>query len=119
VGYLCSAKRRLPEADALVGYAVLHHAIRIFRDEGKAFLSLGLSPLCGIEDKELSSNRLVSFGFRMVYRSQLFNQLIYPLQGFAAHKGAFCGSAEQTYCAFKRGLTLSQLVKMPRASNVV
>jgi lysylphosphatidylglycerol synthetase-like protein (DUF2156 family) len=118
VGYLCSAKRRLPEADTLVGYAILQRAIQAFQDEGKAILSLGLSPLCGIEDKELSSNRLVSFGFRAVYRSRLFNQLIYPLQGFAAHKGAFCGSAEQTYCAFKRGLALSQLVKMPRACNL-
>jgi lysylphosphatidylglycerol synthetase-like protein (DUF2156 family) len=118
VGYLCSAKRRLPEADALVGYAILHRAIQTFKDEGKVILSLGLSPLCGIEDKELSSNRLVSFGFRAVYRSRLFNQLIYPLQGFAAHKGAFCGLAEQTYCAFKRGLALSQLVKMPRACNL-
>jgi lysylphosphatidylglycerol synthetase-like protein (DUF2156 family) len=118
VGYLCSAKRRLPEADTLVGYAILHRAIRTFQDEGKVILSVGLSPLCGIEDKELSSNRLVSFGFRAVYRSRLFNELIYPLQGFAAHKGAFCGSAEQTYCAFKRGLTLSQLVKMPRACNL-
>jgi phosphatidylglycerol lysyltransferase len=118
VGYLCSAKRRLPEADTLVGYAILHRAIRTFQNEGKAILSLGLSPLCGIEDRELSSNRLVSFGFRAVYRSRLFNELIYPLQGFAAHKGAFCGSAEQTYCAFQRGLALSQLIKMPRACNV-
>jgi lysylphosphatidylglycerol synthetase-like protein (DUF2156 family) len=118
LGYLCSAKRRLPEADTLVGYALLHRAIRTFQDEGKSMLSLGLSPLCGIEDKELSSNRLVSFAFRAVYRSRLFNELIYPLQGYAAHKGAFCGSAEQTYCAFKRGLTLSQLVKMPKACNL-
>jgi lysylphosphatidylglycerol synthetase-like protein (DUF2156 family) len=118
VGYLCSAKRRLPEADTLVGYAILHRAIRTFQDEGKVILSLGLSPLCGIEDKELSNNRLVSFGFRAVYRSRLFNKLIYPLQGFASHKGAFCGTTEQTYCAFKRGLALSQLVKMPRACNL-
>jgi lysylphosphatidylglycerol synthetase-like protein (DUF2156 family) len=118
VGYLCSAKRRLPESDTLVGYAILHRAIQTFQDEGKVILSLGLSPLSGIEDKDLSGNRLVSFGFRAVYRSRLFNQLIYPLQGFAAHKGAFCGSAEQTYCAFKRGLVLSQLVKMPRACNL-
>jgi lysylphosphatidylglycerol synthetase-like protein (DUF2156 family) len=118
VGYLSSAKRRLPEADTMVGYALLHRAIRTFQDEGKATLSLGLSPLCGIEDKELSTNRLVSFGFRAVYRSRLFNRLVYPLQGFAAHKGAFCGSAEQTYCAFKRGLALSQLLKMPRACNL-
>jgi lysylphosphatidylglycerol synthetase-like protein (DUF2156 family) len=101
-----------------VGYAILHRAIQTFQDEGKVILSLGLSPLSGIEDNDLSGNRLVSFGFRAVYRSRLFNQLIYPLQGFAAHKGAFCGSAEQTYCAFKRGLVLSQLVKMPRACNL-
>jgi lysylphosphatidylglycerol synthetase-like protein (DUF2156 family) len=118
VGYLCSAKRRLPEADNLVGYAILHRAIQTFQDEGKVVLSLGLSPLCGVEDKELSSNRLVSFGFRAVYRSRLFNRIIYPLQGFAAHKASFCGSAEQTYCAFKRSLALSQLVKMPRACNL-
>jgi lysylphosphatidylglycerol synthetase-like protein (DUF2156 family) len=103
VGYLCSAKRRLPEADSLVGYALLHRAIRAFQNEGKAILSLGLSPLCGVEDKDLSNNRLMSFGFRTVYRNPLFNALVYPLQGFAAHKGAFCGSAEQTYCAFKEG----------------
>jgi lysylphosphatidylglycerol synthetase-like protein (DUF2156 family) len=118
VGYLCSAKRQLPEADALVGYAILHRAIRTFQEEGKVILSLGLSPLCGIEDKELSNSRLVSFAFRAVYRSWLFNELIYPLQGFAAHKGAFCGSAEQTYCAFKRGLALWQLIKMPRACSL-
>jgi lysylphosphatidylglycerol synthetase-like protein (DUF2156 family) len=118
VGYLCSAKRRLPEADALVGYAILYQAIRAFQSEGKMQLSLGLSPLSGIQDRELAGNRLVSFGFRAVYRSRLFNQLIYPLQGFASHKGAFCGSAEQTFCAFKRTLCLSQLMKMPRACNV-
>jgi phosphatidylglycerol lysyltransferase len=118
VGYLCSAKRRLPEADDLVGYAILHRAIRTFQDEGKAVLSLGLSPLCGIEDNELSGNRLLNFCLRGVYRSRLFNKLVYPLQGFAAHKGAFGGSTQQTYCAFARGLTLSQLIKMPRACNV-
>jgi lysylphosphatidylglycerol synthetase-like protein (DUF2156 family) len=118
VGYLCSAKRRLPEADALVGYAMLYRAIRTFQDEGKATLSLGLSPLCCVEDKELSSNRLMSFAFRTVYHSRLFNEFIYPLKGFAKHKGAFCGSVEQTYCALKRGRVLSQLVKMPRACNV-
>jgi lysylphosphatidylglycerol synthetase-like protein (DUF2156 family) len=54
----------------------------------REMLSLGLSPLCGVEDKELCSNRLV------------------------------CGSTEQTYCALGKGLTLSHLVKMPRACNL-
>lgn len=118
VGYLCSAKRRLPDSDALVGYAMLYQAIRTFQEEGRSTLSLGLSPLCGVEDKELPGNRLMSFAFRTVYHSRLFNEFIYPLKGFARHKGAFCGAAEQTYCALKRGRALSQLVKMPRACNV-
>jgi lysylphosphatidylglycerol synthetase-like protein (DUF2156 family) len=97
---------------------MLHRAIRTFQDEGKVTLSLGLSPLCGIDDNELSGNRLMSFAFRAFYHSRLFNDFVYPVKGFATHKGTFCGSAEQTYCALKRGRALSQLVKMPRACNV-
>jgi len=66
----------------------------------------------------LSGNRLLSFGFRALYRSRLLNKIIYPFQGFAEHKAGFCGSAEETYCAFKKGFALSQLVKMPRACNL-
>jgi len=97
---------------------MLYRAIRAFQEEGKATLSLGLSPLCCVEDRELSSNRLMSFAFRTLYHSRLFNQFIYPIKGFAKHKGAFGGMAVQTYCALKRGRALSQLVKMPRACNV-
>lgn len=82
------------------------------------FSSLGLSPLCGVADAELSSNRLVRLGSCLVDRSRLFNKLIYPLQGIAAHEGAFCRSTRQTCCALKTGLTLSQPIKMPQACNV-
>ncbi len=119
VGYLSSAKRRLPEADALVGYAIMCHAIRTFQKEGKRFLSLGLSPLCGIEDDDVAGNWLVGMAFRAAYRSRLFNRFVYSLQGLAAHKRAFGGSVEQTYCAFNRSPMLPRLLKMIRASNLV
>jgi len=119
VGYLCSAKRRLPEADTLVGYAILHCAIQVFMKEGIKLLSLGLSPFCGIQDKELASDHLVGFWFRQVYRNRLFNRFIYPLRGFASHKGAFGGSVEQTYYAFNRHPSLPRLLKMVKASNLV
>src|SRR5205807_7142930 len=38
VGYLCSTRRRLPEADSLVGYAQMRHAIETFQQEGKRYL---------------------------------------------------------------------------------
>jgi lysylphosphatidylglycerol synthetase-like protein (DUF2156 family) len=119
VGYLSSARRRLPEADDLTCYALLHHAIRTFQNEGKSILSLGLSPLSGIADDEMTANRLLNLALCTVYNSRLFNRLVYPLQGFAAHKGAFGGAVSQTYCALKRGRTLAQLIKMPRACNVI
>jgi lysylphosphatidylglycerol synthetase-like protein (DUF2156 family) len=119
VGYLSSAKRRLPEADDLTCYALLHRAIRTFQDEGTSILSLGLSPLSGIGDDKLAPNRLLNSALRTVYNSRLFNKLVYPLQGFAAHKGAFGGATRQTYCALRKGFALAQLIKMPRACNVI
>lgn len=117
-GYLCSAKRRDPEADALVGYVLLHSAIEAFIQEGRQVLSLGLSPLCMTEGGDVTGGRLLEFGFRSVYRSRAFNKFIYPVRGLSIHKGSFCGSVEPVYCAFTRGRILSQLLKMPRACNL-
>jgi Phosphatidylglycerol lysyltransferase, C-terminal len=56
IGYLCSTRRRLPEIDPLVGYAQMRHAMESFRQEGKRYLFLGLSPLANIEDNEFTYN---------------------------------------------------------------
>ena len=117
-GYLCSAKRRHPEADTLIGYMLLRTAIEIFTSEGCKVLSLGLSPLCTTKTRDVANHRLIAFGFSVVYRSRLFNKFIYPMRGLAIHKGSFCGSVEPVYCAFSRGRVLSQLLNMPKACNI-
>jgi phosphatidylglycerol lysyltransferase len=101
VGYSTSFKRRLPEADPTICSAILQFAINAFRQEGRNWLFLGLSPMADIEDKEFQHNGFLSFAFRHAFRSRLFNRFVYPLQGHASHKRDFGGTAEQTYFAFK------------------
>ena len=116
VGYLCSTRRRLPEADSLVGYAQMRHAMESFQQEGKRYLFLGLSPLANIEDKEFTYNWLVRCSFRFVYANALFNRFLYPLQQLTKHKGAFAGTAAQSYYAFNRHPSLPRLIKVLSAS---
>jgi lysylphosphatidylglycerol synthetase-like protein (DUF2156 family) len=119
VGYLCSTRRRLPEADSLVGYAQMRHALESFQQEGKRYLFLGLSPLANIEDKEFTYNWLVRRTFRFVYANALVNRFLYPLQQLTKHKGAFAGTAAQSYYAFNRHPSLPRLIKVMRACTLI
>jgi lysylphosphatidylglycerol synthetase-like protein (DUF2156 family) len=119
IGYLCSTRRRLPETDSLVGYAQMRHAMESFRQEGKRYLFLGLSPLANIEDNEFAYNWLVRRIFRFAYANTLVNRFLYPLQQLTKHKGAFAGSAAQSYYAFNRNPALPRLIKVLRACTLI
>ncbi len=119
MGYLCSTRRRLPEANSLVGYAQMRHAMESFKQEGKRHLFLGLSPLANIEDKEFTYNWLVRRIFRFVYANALFNRFLYPLQRLTNYKGAFAGTAAQSYYAFNRHPSLPRLIKVLRACTLI
>jgi lysylphosphatidylglycerol synthetase-like protein (DUF2156 family) len=119
VGYSTSFKRRIPEADPLTCSAILQSAIDTFRQEGRKWLHLGLSPMADIDDKEFKHSAFISFNFGHAYRCPLFNRFIYPLQGHATHKRDFGGLAEQTYFAFNTGLALPRVLKLLRACNMI
>ena len=119
VGYLCSTRRRLPEADRLVGYAQMRHAMESFQKEGKRYLFLGLSPLANIEDKEFAYNWVVRRTFRFAYENALINRFLYSLQKLTKHKGAFAGTAAQSYCAFNRHPSLPRLIKVVSACTLI
>jgi lysylphosphatidylglycerol synthetase-like protein (DUF2156 family) len=119
VGYSTSFKRRLPEADPFICSAILQAAIDAFRQEGRTWLYLGLSPLADIKDKDFRHSVLMSLNFRHAFRCPLFNRFVYPLQGHASHKREFRGQAEQTYFAFKGLLALPHMLKLLRACNMI
>lgn len=119
VGYLTAFKRYLPGEESLLGHAINHHVLETLRGDGIQWMFFGLSPLSEIHDRDFERSWLVRRGFRLVYKSALFNRFIYPLQGHAGHKRQFRGEPEQTYFAFKTRWVLPQLFKVLRACDIV
>jgi phosphatidylglycerol lysyltransferase len=119
IAYLDAFRRRLPETDPLVNYAILHRAIETFQREGRQWLSLGLSPMAEIDNQDFKKNWWVKRGFRFAYSSRLFNRFVYPLQGIAANKREFGGSAAQTYFALNTMPALPRLVKLMRVCGLI
>ncbi len=119
VGYLSSTRRRLPEADSLVGYAQMRHAMEVFQREGKKYLFLGLSPLVAVEDREFAYDRLIHLSFRFAYSSTFVNRLMYPLQQLSKHKDGFAGTRAKSYYAGNRRPSLPRLIKVVRACALI
>jgi phosphatidylglycerol lysyltransferase len=99
VGFSTANRRIDPACDPKLGIALVCAAIMTLKAEGFERLTLGLSPLAGIRDGDLPSNRLVRFQFRMVYRSRIINSWFFPVQGHAEHKRSFGGIRETCYFA--------------------
>lgn len=119
IGYTDQFRRRRPEADPKVSYAISYRAIETFKKEGRQALFLGLSPLGGIWDKDFQRNWLVKRAFVLCYKSSLFNRFIYPLKGHFVHKGRYGGTPEQSYFAFNTLPALPRLLKLLRACNII
>jgi lysylphosphatidylglycerol synthetase-like protein (DUF2156 family) len=119
VAYVDAFRRRVRDGDPLLNYAILCRAIQTFQGEGKRWLSLGLSPIAQIEDKDFRKNWLVRRTFRFIYTNTLFNRFIYSFQGLELNKREFDGIAEQTYFAFNTLPALPRLIKLLRACGVL
>jgi lysylphosphatidylglycerol synthetase-like protein (DUF2156 family) len=122
MGYMCQHSRHLPEADAMVHFAIKRFAIETFQKEGRKVLYLGLSPFAYIEsDDEFQSHRnwMTGWYFRFAYKNWLFNRYFYPSKGLEAHKRIFRGVPEQTYYAFNTRPSLPRVLKLARACKVV
>ncbi len=94
VGYTSQHNRHLPEADAMVHFAIKRVAIEIFQKEGLKVLHLGLSPFADVlKEQEFKANRnwTTSYYFDRAYKSWVFNRFIYANQGLETHKRVYRG----------------------------
>jgi lysylphosphatidylglycerol synthetase-like protein (DUF2156 family) len=118
IGYSMSS-RQLPNVEGMLGHALKRHAIETFQREGRRWVTLGLSPADGIEDKDFERDWLMRRTLRLAYTNGLFNRFIYPLQGHAMHKRQFDGTTYQTYAALNRRPSWLRLLKLLRAGNIL
>jgi lysylphosphatidylglycerol synthetase-like protein (DUF2156 family) len=122
VGYTSQHNRHLPEADAMVHFAIKRVAIETFQKEGLKVLHLGLSPFADAwNDEEFKSNRhwTTSLYFDRAYKSWLFNRFIFANRGLEAHKRVYRGVQAQNYYAFNRLPSLPRVVKLMRACKLI
>jgi lysylphosphatidylglycerol synthetase-like protein (DUF2156 family) len=122
VGYTSQHNRHLPEADAMVHFAITRSAIETFQKEGLKVLHLGLSPFADVlKDQEFKANKnwMTSQYFAYAYKNWLFNRYVYPNQALEAYKRVYRGVQAQTYYAFNSLPSLPRLLKVMRACNVM
>jgi lysylphosphatidylglycerol synthetase-like protein (DUF2156 family) len=122
VGYTSQHNRHLPEADAMVHFAIKRVAIETFQKEGLKVLHLGLSPFADAwNDEEFKPNRhwMTSYYFDWACKSWLFNRFIFANRGLEAHKRVYRGVQQQNYYAFNRLPSLPRVVKLMRACNLI
>lgn len=111
--------RQVPEV-SFIGHALKHHAIELFRNEGREYVTFGLSPVeHDFKIHDLPRDWAVRRSMRYAFNSRLFNRYFYSLQGLATHKRQFGGTTEQTFLAFNTGIGVLHLVRMLRACGIV
>ncbi|WP_313523354.1 phosphatidylglycerol lysyltransferase domain-containing protein [Shinella sp.] len=109
IGYTSVFKRKLTGTTPHAEVGLTKFAADRFREEGRALVTLGLSPLAALASSGFRESGIWRRFFERAYKSRHINERIFNLQGQAAFKRRFHGEELATYIAFKRGSPLEML----------
>ncbi len=116
VGYTTSFKRKLPGITPHAEVGLTKFAADRFFEEGRRFVTLGLSPLAAVGESGFAESAMLRKAMQRVYGSAWINRRIFNLEGQAAFKRRFHGVEEPTYIAFRR-LSPLQMLAVLRLSK--
>ena len=113
IGYYHNVDRILPEAPNGTGAYLILEALKVFEQEGREFVSLGMSPLFMIQsspnhNKNQQTQKILKYTYKNLNE-------IYPFQGNASHKQKFAGYTEQAYIAATKGNNLWEVLILLKA----
>lgn len=108
-GYTAAFKRKLAGTTPHAEVGLTKYAADRFREEGRAVVTLGLSPLAAIAASGFAESRIWRSLFERAFKSTAVNCKIFNLQGQAAFKRRFHGEEEPTFIAFKRRSPMEML----------
>lgn len=91
-------------------------AVEKMQQEGLEVVSLGLSPLAGIEDKTLPCHKGISKILQFMFKNCEF---VYPFKGNFFHKEKYRSRKEQTYLAILPNSNLYRLMGVFRTLKVL
>jgi phosphatidylglycerol lysyltransferase len=108
IGYYHNVDRILPSAPNGCGAFMILEAMKVFQQEDKALISLGMSPLFMIQsspkhNKNQKTQRILKYTYKNL-------NYIYPFQGNASHKQKFAGRQKQVYISSTEGNNLWEVL---------
>jgi len=90
-------------------------AISQFQSEGIERVSLGMSPLCKLEDDKFKRNKNLSRIFRFMYSHCGF---LYPFQGNHFHKSKYHGDESPVYFSCTEGNSVMSLLRAMKSLKI-
>ena len=96
-------------------YALMGHAMEIFKAEGVKCMYLGLSPLVVNEHDLPYESRIVKLMIRFLYK---YGNMVYSFKGLYFTKSRFQGKDYKTFCAHKERLPVKSFLSMFRLANI-
>jgi phosphatidylglycerol lysyltransferase len=115
-GYVPNISRSSANFRQGLWYALMAHALAVFREEGVPYVDLGLVPLqmdAGIEPQE---SRLLRATMGVIRERMDF---LYNFKGLEFAKSRFQGRVEKTYCCHRSAMPALAMTAMFRLTRII
>jgi phosphatidylglycerol lysyltransferase len=115
-GYVPNISRSSANFRQGLWYALMAHALEVFREEGVPYVDLGLVPLqmeAGIEPQE---SRLLRKTMGLIRERMDF---LYNFKGLEFAKSRFQGRIEKTYCCHRSAMPALAMTAMFRLTRII
>lgn len=116
VAYVPNISRSSANFKQGLWYALMAHAMEVFKEEGISYLDLGLVPLMldhGVEPQESRLLRTVM----SVIRERM--DFLYNFKGLEFAKSRFQGRVEKTYCCHRSAMPAFAMTAMFRLTRII
>ncbi len=116
ISYVPNISRANADFKQGIFYALMTHAMDVFKEEGVPSLDLGLIPLMLADEIEPQESKIFRKISSLIYEK---GNSLYNFKGLVFTKGRFRGEIEKTYCSHKGPLPIRQLVSMFKLTQVI
>ncbi|MEW9900179.1 DUF2156 domain-containing protein [Chitinivorax sp. PXF-14] len=116
ISYVPNISRSCASFKQGLWYAIMVHAMEVFRSEGVPYVDLGLVPLMLADDYEPQESKILR---KMMAVIRERGDMLYNFKGLEFAKARFNGVVEKTYCCHRNALPGLAMVAMFRLTRII
>jgi phosphatidylglycerol lysyltransferase len=116
VGYVPNISRSSANFRQGLWYALMAHALAVFKEEGVPYVDLGLVPLQMGDGVEPQESRLLRTTMAVIRERMDF---LYNFKGLEFAKSRFQGRVEKTYCCHRSAMPALAMTAMFRLTRII